>query len=131
MIGLDTNVLVRLLTDDDPKQSAIARAYVARNCNPETPAFVDREVVLETVWVLESAYDYARSDIAAAVEAVLQAADLTVEASERVREALRAYRNGADFADAIIAAVNTSADCTFTVTFDKAAASKLPHFKLI
>ncbi len=131
MLGLDTNVVVRLLTNDDAGQSSAARAHLDANCSGESPAFVSREVVLETVWVLENVYGHARADVASAIEGLLQAGELAVEGNELVREAVRNYRSGADFADALIAAVNAAVGCDATATFDKAAASRSPHFTLL
>lgn len=131
MIGLDTNVLVRLLTNDDPQQSARAHKYVESNCDRENRALINREVLLETVWVLESAYSYTREDVANAVDAILQTVGLMLESDTCVREALRHYRGGADFADALIATTNDAAGCTNTLTFDKKAASQIDQFALL
>lgn len=129
MIGIDTNVLVRILTQDDAHQLAQARRFVARHCTAEEPGFVNRVVAVELVWVLESLYDeYSREQIATAIESLLSTATLQVEDNALVRSAIKAYRAGADFADALIAAVNAEAGCNFTATFDAAATRKNADF---
>lgn len=128
MIGLDTNILLRLLVADDPAQATRAAAAIRRRCSPQSPGFVNHIVLCELVWVLEARYGYARADIAAAVEALCNAADLRVDVAPAVEEALRRYRAGrAGFADCLLGLVNRAAGCATTLTFDKAAAA-LPEF---
>ncbi|TAM78176.1 PIN domain-containing protein [bacterium] len=128
MIGLDTNVLLRLLTGDHHGQQARAKAYLETHCTPESPGFINRVVIVELVWVLESAYDYTTEQTASALEALLRTQRLTIEASSAVWAVLDAYRAGVDFADAFIGITNHDAGCDTTVTFDQRAAKRLPHF---
>ena len=124
MIGLDTNVLVRFLTDDDPVQSPQA-ARVIGACTAADPAFIGREVMVETVWVLERAYKRGRGEIAEALFDLLAAEEVVVEAPDDVATALEIYRHGggrgAGFADAMIAAAARNAGCATLYTFDKRA----------
>jgi predicted nucleic-acid-binding protein len=83
---------------------------------------------VETVWVLESAYGYARREVAAVVDALLRTSNIETEHSDSAWAALRAYREGADFSDALIAETNASAGCRKTMTFDRKAAKRIPHF---
>ena len=123
MIGLDTNVLVRFLVQDDPVQGPAASRYIHRHCSAETPGYINRIVLCELVWVLERAYGSARSEVARALDGMLRAPAFTVEESDAARHALHVYKNGtADFADAMIAATNQTAGCTRTATFDRKAA---------
>ncbi|MDH2910449.1 MAG: type II toxin-antitoxin system VapC family toxin [Candidatus Eremiobacteraeota bacterium] len=131
MIGLDTNVLLRLLTRDDERQHAAAKRFIARNCSPTDPAFINRVVVLECVWVLESFYEYSREQVADAIDGLILVAEFEVEDTPVIRETLEAYRAGADFADAFIACSNADRGCTRTATFDTAAAKRLGHFSAI
>lgn len=132
MLGLDTNILLRLLTQDDPKQLAQAKGFIAGNCTPDDPGFINRTAVLEVVWVLESLYEeYSREQIANAVESLLDAAMLTIEDSTAVRAAVEGYRDGLDFADALIAIINAERGCTATATFDSGAVKKNGHFVLV
>ena len=78
MIGLDTNVLIRHLTQDEPNQAARASALIERSCSVEEPGYINRVVICETVWVLERAYRYDRSVIASCLETILRTADLRV-----------------------------------------------------
>ena len=128
MIGLDTNVLVRLLAGDDEAQRAIARAYIERHASPSDPAFIDRIVLVETVWVLESVYAYSRAQISTAIDALLRTVHFVIEDSELARAALALYRGGDDFADAAIVTTNVAYGCTRTATFDRKAAKRNPHF---
>jgi predicted nucleic-acid-binding protein len=128
LIGLDTNVLIRLLTGDDPVAQATARAFIQRSCSADVPAYVNRIVLVETVWVLESTYAYTHRQVAEAIDALLRTSTIETEQSDSVWSALRAYRQGADFADAMIADVNVRAGCSKTMTFDRKAAKRIPHF---
>jgi predicted nucleic-acid-binding protein len=128
VIGLDTNVLVRLLTGDDAKQRAAAKSFINQNCSAGDPAFINRLVLIETVWVLESVYEYSRDQIAAAVETLLRMVRVLTEDADLVHAAVATYRRGADFADALIAGINAANGCSRTVTFDRNAAKLVPHF---
>jgi predicted nucleic-acid-binding protein len=131
MIGLDTNVLVRILTGDDETQSKRARQYLARNCSATEPAFVGSVVLAETVWVLESVYGFATGEVGEALEAIFSAEEIRIEDEVSARAAWQAVmQHGADFADALIGAVHTAKGCAVTVTFDRKAA-KLSGFKLL
>ena len=128
MIGLDTNILVRLLVADDPEQTERARKLVAEQCTRESPGFINSIVLAEFVWVLSRAYGLSRSQIASAVEALLAGDDRMVEHHEAVRAGLDDYKSGrADFADAVIARINRAQGCEATATFDEKAA-KLSGF---
>ena len=128
MIGLDTNLLVRLVVGDDPQQTRQAKAFVDRHCTPQSPGFINCIVLAELVWVLKSSYDYSRPQIAAAVESLVVGADRIVEHPDAVQASLNDYKAGRlDFADALIAHVNKSCGCEATATFDREA-TKLDGF---
>lgn len=117
MTALDTNVLVRFLTRDDPEQWAAADALMA-GLSAEAQGFVCREVLVELVWVLERGYGYAREDIGRVLIALLEAPELQIEAADRAGLALSRYvAGGPGFADQMIrlAAVEAGGDL---VTFD-------------
>lgn len=131
MIGLDTNVLVRLLTNDDKAQARRARDYLARNCSAESPAFVSNVALAETFWVLRSVYGLEHDDIASAFSALFATREILFEDAEAVRRAWLAYaRSDADFADSLIGAVDQANGCEATITFDRKAA-KLDGFRLL
>lgn len=117
MIGLDTNILVRYVMQDDPVQSATATAWIEERLSPENPGFISVVAMSETVWVLERTYGVADQDIAAAVERLLQADVLVVESEQEVFAALISLReNQGSFADALIAALGVKAGCSSTLT---------------
>lgn len=131
MIGLDTNVVVRYLAQDDPKQSAAATRLFETVLTPDVPGFLSTIVLCEIAWVLADCYGADRSRIRAAVEGLLAAKQLAVETPDTVRRALRAWgESGADFADALIGAVAAAQGASKTMTFDRAAA-RLPGFELL
>jgi predicted nucleic-acid-binding protein len=121
MIGLDTNVLIRHLTQDEPDQADRASALIAATCSIEEPGYINRVVICEVVWVLERAYRYERGIIATCLETILRTADLRVENEKAVWSALVRYRDGYDFADALIGETNILAGVDKTYTFDKRA----------
>lgn len=118
MIALDTNVLVRFLVKDDPDQARRAEICMARLSEDE-PGFVAREVLLELVWVLSKAYQYSRSEIAAALEGLLAAVELEVEDADALGAVLRLYgEDGYDFADVMIRQIGLTRGALHMVTFD-------------
>jgi predicted nucleic-acid-binding protein len=129
MIGLDTNILVRYLTQDDPIQSLRATEIIERRLTEENPGFVSIVAMVETVWVLDRAYQLAANEIAAAVERMLQIDVLVVENEQEVFSAMIALKGGqGSFADAVIAALGARAGCSCTLTFDQKAL-RLPGFE--
>ena len=128
MIGLDTNILVRLLVADDPAQTALAQEFVRKRCTRESPGFINCVVLTEFVWVLASSYQYRRSEIALAVESLLDGVDRVLEYHDEMRAGLADFKSGrADFIDSIITRINRARGCQVTATFDRKAA-KLEGF---
>lgn len=115
MKALDTNVLVRVLTRDDPEQAAVAAAEMR-----DGPLFIPLTVMLETEWVLRYTYGFPRERIADALEHLLALDRAIVERAEVVRRALDWHRQGLDLADALHLAA--SADATEFVTFERSFA---------
>ena len=124
MKGIDTNILVRYLVGDDRAQFRLASRLIERECSVQEPGFVNHVVLVELVWVLESAYKIARPVIADTLSALLNTSQLSIEHPEDARAALREYEDGADFADSLIAAANARAGCEYTATFDRRAAGR-------
>jgi len=123
MTGLDTNVLVRYLTRDDPEPYRTAKAFVESTCTQENPGFIGPVVLCELVWVLTGAYDATKEDVARILDQLLRTRQLVVQDRDVVRRALADYRDGAaDFADSLIGRMNREAGCVETVTFDRGAA---------
>ena len=122
LIALDTNILVRFLTDDDPDQSVVASDIIGA-LTPEEPGFVCREVVVELVWVLERAYKYSRADITRALEGLLSASELMIEASKDMGAILPLYEDkGFGFSDLMIRQAAHKSGAKVLMTFDKKAA---------
>jgi predicted nucleic-acid-binding protein len=129
MIGLDTNILVRYLTQDDPIQSPKATEIFERRLTEENPGFVSIVAMVETVWVLERAYGLTTDEIVGAIERVLQTDVLIVENEQEVFTAMIALKEEqGSFADAVIAALGARMGCSWTLTFDQKAL-RLPGFK--
>ena len=124
MIGIDTNVLVRYIAQDEPTQSARATRLLEQECSHATPGFVGLVVLLELVWVSESCYGASRGEIADIVRRILSIRQLVVQDAEIAWQALRLFESStADFADCLVERIATSAGCTAVMTFDKAAAN--------
>jgi predicted nucleic-acid-binding protein len=129
MIGLDTNVLVRYLAQDDPVQSRIATELIEQRLSEQDPGFISVVAMAETVWVLEGAYGLADQDIAGTIERLLEADVLEVESEQQVFTAMIALKEGrGSFADALIGALDAKAGCSRTLSFDRKAL-RLPGFE--
>lgn len=130
MRGMDTNVIVRFLMKDDAEQAALANTVFAA-CTTEAPGFVCREVLVELVWVLQKIYRLPRGDIADAIEGLLGAREIVVEAADDVAMAVdRMRKGGAGFADQMVALAGRAAGCSATYTLDRKAAL-LPGMQLL
>lgn len=122
MIGLDTNVLVRYIMQDDPKQSPKA-AELIESLDGDNPGFVTVVSVLEIYWVLTSCYDLSNEQVKQALGALLRTKQILVDRADQVLRALRVFGDGkADFADCLIERMAAGAGCTRTMTFDVGAA---------
>ena len=131
MIGIDTNVLLRLLVRDDDAQLRAAERFIATHCSPDDPGFVSLVVIVEAAWALRRVYLYDRSQIAAALESLLNVAELEVESAAEVRAAVADFAtSAAGLVDCLVARTNLTAGCDYTVTFDRKAA-KLTGFELL
>lgn len=122
MIGLDTNVLVRYIMQDDPKQSLKANKLIEALSEPDH-GYIGLVAVVELVWVLSSCYDLSREQVALALEAMLRTKQFVVEHADQVVRALRVFKaSKADFSDCLIERSASHAGCERTVTFDVGAA---------
>ena len=124
MIGLDTNVVVRYLTQDDPKQSPIATRLMEKTLSSDEPGFISLVVLAEVVWVLVLLYSVYRADVAEVVDGLLTTEQLRIESAQLAWRAKRRYeRSKAEFSDALIAECAVAAGCKRSVTFDRTAAA--------
>ena len=122
MIGLDTNVLVRYIAQDDRRQAAKAIHVIEEQCSEMRPGFVAVIVIAELVWVLESCYGSARAEIVAVLQRILRTKQLVVQDAETTWKAVRLFEaSKADFADCLIERIGAAHECEYTSTFDKRA----------
>lgn len=122
MIGLDTNVIVRYIMQDDVRQAKAATKLV-EGLTVDKPGYLTLVTIVELGWVLASCYGLQREQVADATEALLRTKELVVERSELVLQAARAHRAGkCDLADDLIALVAAAEGCSSTFTFDRDAA---------
>lgn len=131
MIGLDTNVLVRYLVQDDPTQARQASTLIDRAAAQETAMYINHVVMCELAWVLGRGYGYARTSLAEIIEKILLGRQFEIEKKDLVWSALANFKaSRADFADCLIGVINDLAGCESTLTFDRSAAS-LVSFKQV
>lgn len=131
MIGLDTNVVIRYLVQDDAAQARKANRLIEKSLTSEEPGFINLTTLCEIAWVLKSNYRLDKPGLVAVVEGLLTTKQLLVEDVPVAWKALRAYESGCgDFSDAVIAYANRFHECDYTVTFDKQA-SRLDDMRLL
>jgi predicted nucleic-acid-binding protein len=131
MKGIDTNVLVRYILQDDAKQSHQATSFIEKECSVETPGFITGIILCELVWVLEKAYGYEAKNIALVLKYILETRQFHIHQSDIIWQAFQAsVDENVSFADAYITKLNAHYACEYTITFDKKA-SRLKEFKLL
>lgn len=124
MIGVDTNVLVRYLAQDDARQSAAA-TRLFQSLSAAAPAFVSHIVLAETVWVLQSCYAADAQRIDQIVETLLRTEAVQVERADVVWRALRRFRQAqGDFPDALVTELALAAGCKQVYSFDRGAVKR-------
>ena len=125
MIGVDTNVWIRYIVEDDPEQTREAERLL-REAEPEG-VYVSHLVLAEMEWVLSAGYRFKRADIHATIYDLLKTRHVLVQKRDEVERALEAYRTGkADLSDYLLVEGAWAAGCTRFVTFDKALKASLP-----
>ncbi|GBE51975.1 PIN domain protein [bacterium BMS3Bbin14] len=123
MTGLDTNILVHYITQDDPIQAPLASSFIEKNCSAESPGFVNHIVLCELVWVLKRCYKIDQNRALQVIEQILRTVQLEIQEPQVVWKALKLAQKGqADFADFLSIQVNLANGCDETITFDSAAA---------
>ena len=122
MTGLDTNLLVRYVTQDDPVQASLATGFIEKNCSAESPGFINHIVLCELIWVLKRCYKVNQDQALQVIEQILRTAQLQVQEPQIVWKALKqAQKDKADFADFLSTQINLASGCEETVTFDRDA----------
>jgi predicted nucleic-acid-binding protein len=123
MIGLDTNVLVRYIVQDDQRQSALATRFIEKECSAADPGFISLVTLVELVWVSESCYQASKKEVVSLLRRLLSTKQLFIQENETVWKALLRFETGpADFSDYLVGSLAGAHGCKFTVTFDKLAA---------
>jgi predicted nucleic-acid-binding protein len=112
VLAVDTNVLVRFATNDDPRQAAAARAVLEADA-----VFVSSTVLLEAEWVLRSSYGFPKAQVLGALKAICALPGIVLDDSDRIRTALALAEAGLEFADALHLAAADA--CEAFVTFDR------------
>lgn len=122
MTGLDTNVLVRYITRDDPEQYRAAKSFLESNCTQEEPGYVNVIVLCELARVLTSVYDTTEKELEEVLDQFLRTRQLQIERRDQVRLALEQYRRStAGFPDCLLGQLNQHEGCKETVTFHRDA----------
>jgi len=128
LTGIDTNVLLRYVLQDDPAQTKVTNRAIAR-LDRVNPGLITTVVLCELNWSLTRAYKIPKADRVSIIERILSIVEFEVEHEELCRKALHTFRNGtADFADYLIGEVSRASGCSVVLTFDKAAL-KSPGFE--
>ena len=122
MIGIDTNILVRYLTQDDIEQAKIAEALLDKYLAKPKSIFINNIVLCELIWVLDRGYKYSKDQIVEVVRHILSTEEFTFENQKVLWLALEQFeKKRLDFSDALIGQINKNYNCESTFTFDKAA----------
>jgi len=128
LIALDTNVLVRMLIEDDRRQARIIEETIAWAEKNSVPVLILSEVLVETVWVLESVYQCTREEISQFLEALIFTPVFTFVDSQVIRRATHEYKKGGDFADLLIVNQAKEHQAKKLISFDKKLQKKFPDF---
>jgi predicted nucleic-acid-binding protein len=128
MIALDTNALVRLLVEDDAQQAKIIQQVVSFAEQKSITVLVLPEVLLETVWVLESVYGIEQAEIVKFLDVLLATLTFSLPDASMVRSAVRRYQQGLDFADALITSQAKKEKAQALFSFDKSLSRRFPEF---
>ncbi len=119
-VGVDTNLLVRYITQDDARQARLVDAFLGDALGHGTTLCVNGIVLCELAWVLDALYGYSRQEIVSALDALADVEQIEIEARDQVLRAIDDFRRGpGQFADYLIGRRNVAAGCEHTVTFDK------------
>ncbi len=123
MIGVDTNILVRYLTQDDEKQANIVNRFIAHQYEHQTGSiFINNIVICELIWVLERGYKYSKKEIISVVRIILSTAEFTFEQAEILWLSLNDYEKyNTDFSDILLGKINKISGCDSTISFDSKA----------
>lgn len=131
MIGIDTNVLLRYVLDDDARQTPRATRFLEDDARLSDPVLLNPVLLVELVWTLARKEGFEKADILAILDELADSPRVALVAARPIEAAIEAWRRSkADFADCLIAALNADAGARTTVTFDKVAAAE-PGFSAV
>lgn len=129
MIALDTNVLVRYITNDDEKQSLLATDLIENYVGQEKSIFINNIVLCELIWVLGKGYKYKKEQIVKTLKLLLSSIEFEFENHELAFLSILEYEtHEADFSDILIGLINHRNRCSTTYSFDEKAA-KFKYFQ--
>lgn len=134
MIGLDTNILIRYLVQDDPVQSKKVNQAIEGWRKEGKILWINQLTICEIFWVLERCYKLSREDLATTLASLLETKQIQMEDEEIVWQALEDFKKNSKigFSDCLIGRRNMHYDCVCTYTFDKDAAKNLNKtFKIL
>jgi len=124
MIGIDTNVIVRYIVQDDPKQAKASTKLIEQSCSIDNPGYINHIVLCELVWVLRRNYKLAKTSICQVIEQIMRTDRIVIEDIQLVWKALETFKETkADFADCLLGQRNLQAGCQYTATLDDAASA--------
>ncbi len=131
MIGIDTNVLIRFLVDDEAQQNHAARRLLSER-GPDDPAFVSAVALVQSIWVLNRTLGYPMPEIVAMLRSLLATDGIVLEHGEQLAGLLGDEGSfDGQLADHLIAWSGDAAGCRHTVTFDRRAAAAIPSMELL
>lgn len=131
MIGIDTNIMIRLITHDDPEQTKQAITFVSKHCRPDSPGFITLITVAEIAWLLEKSYKYPRDKVLQTFQSIAKTKHFLIERFDLFETVLYQFELGkANFNDYLIAYCALECGVDYVATFDKKA-SKSPLYKLV
>jgi predicted nucleic-acid-binding protein len=128
MIALDTNAIVRVLVEDDEKQAQTVQTIITDAEQNGIKILILSEVIIETIWVLESAYQCVRDEIASLIENLISTPAFFLPDSLIIRKAIIQYKNGGDFADLLIVGQAKKHQADKLISFDKKLQKLFPDF---
>jgi predicted nucleic-acid-binding protein len=130
MIGVDANVLLRLLTADDFRQHQIAKAFFKERSSA-SPAFLSVVTLAETVWVLRRSYRFSKAEIGVVLTQILESDDFVVEARESMEFIRQKGYDPTQLGDYLVAHLCRKVGCSHVVTFDNRAVARVPGMELL
>ena len=132
MIGIDTNVIIRYIVQDDLEQAKAATKLIEQSCSTDNPGFINHIVLCEIVWVLRRNYKIDKQSICQVIEQIMRTDRLLIEDIQLVWKALDTFKETkADFADCLSSQRNLQVGCRYTATLDDAASVTVGYRQLL